>query len=80
MTSIAVLAVGIGVVWLVFWAVKNERATRVGEQGGLFRMRDWAAEERAREEQAQQRNPRLSKRDGRPDQTAATEVSRRRKR
>ena len=44
MTSIAVLMVGVGIIWLVLWALKNERTGKVGDQNGLFRMRDWAAE------------------------------------
>ena len=40
-----VLAAGIAIVWLVVWTIRNERAKRIDEQKGLFRMRDWAAEE-----------------------------------
>ena len=63
MTSIAVLAIGVGIVWLVFWAVKNEGASKVGEQSGLFRMRDWAAEQRDElEKTATQQGQRFAKR------------------
>ena len=44
MTSIAVLMIGVGIVWLVVWTIKNEHAGKVSDQNGLFRMRNWAAE------------------------------------
>lgn len=45
MESLGVLAVGVAIVWLVVWTIKNERVGRIGEQKGLFRMRDWSADE-----------------------------------
>ena len=44
MTSIAVLIIGFGIVLLVIWTIRNESAGKVGEQRGLFSMRDWTAE------------------------------------
>jgi len=49
MSSIAVLLAGIGVVWLIVWAIRNERAQSIKDQRGLFRMRDW--EEIARQKE-----------------------------
>ena len=45
MESVGVLAAGIAIVWLIIWTIRNERAKRIDEQKGLFRMRDWAPEE-----------------------------------
>lgn len=39
MESVAVFLVGIAVIWLVFWIVKNDGAATLRDQRGLFRMR-----------------------------------------
>jgi hypothetical protein len=61
-TSFAVLAIGIGIIWLVFWAVMNEGTERIEDQRGMFRMRDWVGEKRRKEEEAAEYNRRVSKR------------------
>ena len=78
MSSVAVLAVGIGLVWLVFWAVRNEGVGKVGEQSGLFKMRDWAAEQQRAQEEAQ--TGRWTKRRERAKPAATTSTSGRPKR
>jgi hypothetical protein len=61
-TSFAVLAVGVAIVWLVFWTIKNEKARTLDEQTGLFRVRNWTAEQRKAEEEEESRKKRVSKR------------------
>lgn len=39
MESAAVFLIGIAVIWLVFWIVRNDGATEIRDQHGLFRMR-----------------------------------------
>ena len=39
MESVAVFLVGVAMVWLVFWAVRNDGARSIRDQRGLFRMR-----------------------------------------
>lgn len=39
MESVAVFLVGVAVIWLVFWIVKNDGAATLRDQRGLFRMR-----------------------------------------
>ena len=81
MTSIAVLVIGVGIVWLVFWVVKNENASKIGEQSGLFRMRDWSAEPDADQEKVTtQRGGRFTKRFKPVRQDEATDRFRRPKR
>ena len=43
--SLAIAAAGIAVVWLIFWAIRNENVSSIGEQKGLFRMIDHEAKE-----------------------------------
>ena len=58
----AEVAIGIGIIWLVFWAVMNEGTERIEDQRGMFRMRDWVGEKRRKEEEAAEYNRRVSKR------------------
>jgi hypothetical protein len=37
--SAAVFLVGVAVVWLVFWVVRNDGMPTIGAQRGLYRMR-----------------------------------------
>ena len=41
--SLAIAAAGIAVIWLIFWAIRNENVSSIGEQKGLFRMIDHEA-------------------------------------
>jgi hypothetical protein len=43
--SLAIAAAGIAVVWLIFWTIRNENVSSIGEQKGLFRMIDHEAKE-----------------------------------
>lgn len=39
MESVAVFLVGVAIVWIVFWAIRNDKSPRIADQRGLFRMR-----------------------------------------
>ena len=47
MEAIAILGVAAAIVWLILWAIRNEDASSIGEQKGLFKMVDHEREERA---------------------------------
>ncbi len=39
MEDVAVLMVGISIIWIVVWAIRNDKPPRIADQRGLFRMR-----------------------------------------
>lgn len=43
MESAAVFLIGIAIVWLVFWTVRNDGVPAIRDQRGVFRMRPPAA-------------------------------------
>lgn len=65
MSSFAVLAAGIAIFWLIFWAIRNERAQSIKDQTGLFRMRDWEAIAQEKEAADEVRRQRLGRRSDR---------------
>ncbi len=45
MTGLAIAVTGIAVVWLLIWAVRNDKVSSIADQKGLFRMVDHEAKE-----------------------------------
>ena len=40
MEEVGVFLAGVFVIWLAFWTISNEKAKSIGDQRGLFRMRN----------------------------------------
>lgn len=45
MEAVGVFMVGISIIWIVVWAIRNDTCSRIVDQRGLFRMRVPRAEE-----------------------------------
>ena len=45
MTGLAIALAGIAVVWLLIWAVRNDKVSSIADQKGLSRMVDHEAKE-----------------------------------
>lgn len=57
MESAAVFLIGIAVVWLVFWIVRNDGVPTIRDQRGLYRMRTPETRPDAAREPAQSLKP-----------------------
>ena len=43
--GIAIALAGIAIVWLIIWTMRNEKASSIADQKGLFRMVDHEAKD-----------------------------------
>jgi hypothetical protein len=57
MESAAVFLIGVAIIWLVFWTVRNDGMPSIRDQRGLFRMRPPAETPRPGPQQGQDGRP-----------------------
>ena len=70
MESAAVFLIGIAIIWLVFWTIRNDGMPSIRDQRGLFRMRPPMETAKPRARQGEDGRPQAREEDA----SASTEV------